>query len=146
MMSWSIIIAEKDRIVWSSRHASYIPQRFLADTGSRLPRWLTMKLDSEDDLAVLRVMQRCLDAGMQLLREAGFDLEAYGKEQELQHPDGLFFNHSRGRARTNLEYGEHVNGCKIHLVEIGDDDQQLAPDFTLTSPKVMPGSWISGDE
>lgn len=97
-----------------------------------------------DELPILEVVQRHLDAWMEALLEAGLDIADYGRQEDQLHPGGLV----RGtivptyqvKARLHFEYGDHVNGCRIHVTEIWiykDDDSNAASSETPT----MPCSW-----
>ena len=108
----------------------------------RLPRRLWATWYPSDDLPTLEVMQRCLDAQLEVLGEAGL-LEAYGKEKELQYPGGHTFNSYGGRIEIMFEYGKHVHGCRIHLLGVCNADQQPTTNSTSTSSEMMPGSWVS---
>ena len=96
-----------------------------------------------DELSILEVVQRCLDAWMELLLEAGIDIVDYGRREDLLHPDGLLYC-GFGQARVLFEYGDHVNGCRIHVTEIWVYDmykEKSPPAKTST----MPGSWEFDD-
>ena len=100
------------------------------------------------DLSILEVAQRYLDAWMEILLEAGIDIEKYGRREDELHPKGFFIgdlsdrNHTQ--ARVIFEYGDHVDGCRIHVTEIWlcDRDGERA---TSVETSTMPGSWDFDD-
>ena len=69
------------------------------------------------ELSTLEVVQRHLDAWMEVLLEAGLDIAEYGRREEQLHPEGLL-DSDYAKARLYFEYGEHVGGCRIHVTEI----------------------------
>ena len=98
-----------------------------------------------NELSILVVAQRHLDAWMEILLEAGLDVADYGRREELLHPEGLSCS-EYGQACIYFEYGDHVSGCRIHVTEVwifGHPDEEAPP--TLTSEK-LPGTWDSDDE
>ncbi|KAF6231115.1 hypothetical protein HO173_010615 [Letharia columbiana] len=56
-----------------------------------------------ESLSILEIVQRYLDAWMEVLLEAGLDIVAYGRREEELHPGGKIC-HSWGEARLVFEY------------------------------------------
>ncbi len=75
-----------------------------------------------NELSVLEVVQRHLDAWMEVLLEAGIDIAEYGRREDQLHPEGVLSDFW-GEAYLVFEYGDHVNGCRIHMTEIRTKDQ-----------------------
>ena len=102
-------------------------------------------------LLVLESTQRYLDAWMEVLLEAGLDIADYGRREDQLHPEGVlkcWF----GEARVVFEYGSHVNGCRIHVMEIwmfdwfDDDESDEEEETTPAETSEMPCSWDSDNE
>ena len=98
------------------------------------------------ELSILEVIQRHLDAWMEVLLEAGLDIAEYGRREEQLHPEGLLYN-EWGEARVYFEYGEDVGGCRIHVTEIWALDPYNHHGKAATSAKTvkMPCSWDFDD-
>ena len=94
------------------------------------------------ELSILEVAQRYLDAWIEVLLEAGLDIEEYGRREEQLHPEGLL-HVNIGEARVYFEYGEHVGGCRIHVTEIWQFDpfNEYGKAATCAEDETMPGSW-----
>lgn len=92
-----------------------------------------------NDLSLLEVAQRWLDAWMEILLEAGLDVVEYGRREDELHPEGLVVD-GCGEARVYFEYGEHVSGCRIHVTEIWLCDSTRKRS-TSAKASTMPGSW-----
>lgn len=86
---------------------------------------------------MLEVMQRFLDAWMRVLWEAGLNLEEYRVEEERLNTEGLFY-HPIAEGRLVFEYGEHVNGWRIHVVELWSGDWYSNEEFSTTGSAPMP--------
>ena len=112
-----------------------------------------------DELPILEVAQRWLDAWLEILLEAGLDIAEYGRREDQLHPEGLL--HSPvGELRIIFEYGDHVGGCRIHATEIWMVDPEIwmvDPDYkvhdfdveeesTAAEHSSMPGRWDFDDE
>ena len=96
-----------------------------------------------ESLSILEVVQRGLDAWMDVLLEAGLDIVAYGRREEQLRPGVILCR--TFEARVAFEYGDHVNGCRIHVTEIwvaGVNKVKAVSAGTST----MPCSWDSDDE
>ena len=104
-------------------------------------------------LSILEVAQRYLDAWMEVLLEAGLDVVGYGRREDQTHPGGLVHSPYEERpmeARVYFEYGDHVNGCRIHVTEIwmyenewdSDPDEKEAASAETST---MPGTWDFDD-
>ena len=118
----------------------------------RTPKSLWRTWFPGHELSILEVMQRHLDAWMEILLEAGLDLAEYGRREEELHPEG-FLTYFRVDARVRFEYGDHVNGCRIHVTEIwlyGPGIKIRAPEneeeSTSAEISTMPGTWESDTE
>ena len=113
---------------------------------SRIPKSLWFTWYAGIELSVLEVAQRWLDAWMEILHEAGIDIAEYGRREHQLHPDCLLHN-SRGQARIYFEYGEHVDGCRIHATEIWMYDHYgVKPKKTMAAESsTMPCSWDFDD-
>lgn len=96
------------------------------------------------DLSILEVAQRYLDAWLEVLLEAGLDIVAYGRREEELHPRGIIC-HPWGEWRLFFEYGDHVNGCRIHVTEIWVADPNKAKAVSAET-STMPCSWDFRDE
>ena len=98
------------------------------------------------ELSILEVIQRHLDAWMEVLLEAGLDIAEYGRREEQLHPEGLLYN-EWGEARVYFEYGEDVGGCRIHVTEIWALDPYNHHGKAATSAETakMPCSWDFDD-
>ena len=94
------------------------------------------------ELSTMEVVQRHLDAWMDVLLEAGLDIAEYGRREEQLHPEGLLVN-KYAEARLYFEYGEHVGGCRIHVTEIWVLDRNNHYKTAATGPEIakMPCSW-----
>lgn len=105
-------------------------------------------------LSILEVVQRALDAWMEILLEAGLDIADYGRREERLHPEGILSG-PWGEARVHFEYGDHVSGCRIHVIEMwvfdppvygntvyGSDRETEA---TSVEASTMPCSWNVDD-
>ena len=88
------------------------------------------------DFSILEIVQRHLDAWMEVLLEAGLDTVDYGCREDQLHPDARLCV----EARLHFEYGDHVGGCRIHVTKILVYEELAAPAETPT----MPGSWDFG--
>lgn len=109
----------------------------------RTPKSLWRTWYPGNDLSVMEVVQRHLDAWMEVLLEAGIDIAEYGRREDQLHPEGLLDNRY-GEARVYFEYGSHVDGCRIHVTEIKTYDPAWRDDDA--EPSTMPGSWdFDGD-
>lgn len=97
-----------------------------------------------ESLSILEIVQRGLDAWMEVLLEAGLDIVAYGQREEELHPGGIIC-HPWGEWRLFFEYGDHVNGCRIHVTEIWVADPNKAKAVSAET-STMPCSWDSDDE
>ena len=106
--------------------------------------------DAISGLSLLEVTQRYLDAWMEVLLEAGLDIADYGRREERLHPGGISVgSNAWAEARVIFEYGSHVNGCRIHVIEIWvfepeDDDRK--EEAESAEPLAMPCSWDSDNE
>lgn len=109
----------------------------------RTPKSLWRTWYPGNDLSVMEVLQRYLDAWMEVLLEAGIDIAEYGREEDQLHPEGLLDNHY-GEARVYFEYGSHVDGCRIHVTEIKTHGPAWKDDDA--EPSTMPGSWDFDDD
>ena len=110
------------------------------------------------ELSVLEVVQRYLDAWMEVLVETGINVAEYGRREDQLHPEGVLpwkWEEVYGEARVVFEYGDHLDGCRIHVTEIwkehdlddesatlGEDDESS----TYGDTSAMPCSWNSDDE
>ena len=100
--------------------------------------------------SLLEMMQRYCDAWLEVLLEAGLDIADYGRREERLHPGGVFLVCvGWGEARVVFEYGSHVNGCRIHVIEIWvfdpyDNDREEKTGSAEVP--AMPCSWDSDDE
>ncbi|KAL9064334.1 MAG: hypothetical protein Q9161_008934 [Pseudevernia consocians] len=110
---------------------------------SRTSRSLWYTWYPGDELSILEVVQRCLDAWMEVLLEAGIDIVDYGRREDLLHPDGLLYC-DFGEARVLFEYGDHVNGCRIHVTEVWVY-RDYENESTSAETSTMPGSWDFND-
>lgn len=109
----------------------------------RTPKSLWRTWYPGNDIPVMEVVQRYLDAWMEVLLEAGIDIAEYGRREDQLHPEGLLEN-PYGEARVYFEYGSHVDGCRIHVIEIKTYDRDWKDDDA--EPSTMPGSWdFDGD-
>ena len=109
----------------------------------RTPKSLWRTWYPGNDLPVMEVVQRYLDAWMEVLLEAGIDIAEYGRREDQLHPEGLLEN-PYGEARVYFEYGSHVDGCRIYVTEIKTYDPAWEDDDA--EPSTMPGSWdFDGD-
>lgn len=119
---------------------------------SRTPRYLWQTWYPGEELSILEVLQRYLDAWMEVLLEAGLDIVDYGRREDRLRPEGLLL-FGYGQARICFEYGDHVSGCRIHVTEIWRyDPERKVHDvdseekaISAESPK-MPGRWDFEDE
>lgn len=117
----------------------------------RTPRSQWQTWYSGSDLLMLEVAQRHLDAWMEVLLEAGLDLLDYGRKEDRLHPEGLLAN-EYGEARVYFEYGDHVNGCRIHVTEFWVldphriDDLDTGEEATFAEHPRIPGTWDFEDE
>lgn len=96
-----------------------------------------------NDLSILEVAQRWLDAWIEILLEAGLDIAEYGRREDELHPEGLLVGRY-GEARVYFEYGEHVRGCRIHVTEIWLCNRTRKRPTSAKASK-MPGSWDFDD-
>ena len=130
------------------RRKNQSPNEIISDLKNypRFPRLLWKTWYPSNDLSALEVMQRCVDAQLEVLWEAGIDLETYGKNQALQHPRGFnFYKYDYwANATFVFEFGEHVHGCRIHIVEIGLRMADYESVYGFAGK--MPGSWNSEDK
>lgn len=109
----------------------------------RTPKSLWRTWYPGNDLPVMEVVQRYLDAWMEVLLEAGIDITEYGRREDQLHPEGLL-DVRYGEGRVYFEYGSHVDGCRIHVTEIKTYDPAWIDDDA--EPSTMPGSWdFDGD-
>lgn len=102
-----------------------------------------------NELSILEVAQRYLDAWMELLLEAGLDVVAYGRREDQMHPERLVYSPYEERpieARVYFEYGDHVSGCRIHVTEIWLAEDPAEKKTTTAEDSTMPGSWDFDDE
>ena len=113
--------------------------------------WITkgqLTLDAVSGLSLLEITQRYLDAWMEVLLEAGLDLADYGRREDQLCPEGVVVLNG-GEARVVFEYGSHVNGCRIHVIELwvfdpeNDDREEEA---TSAEAPAMPCSWNFDNE
>ena len=109
----------------------------------RIPKSLWRTWYPGNDLRILEVAQRHLDAWMEVLLEAGIDIAEYGRREDRLHPEGSLGNRY-GEARVYFEYGGHVDGCRIHVTEILTYDVAWKDDNA--EPSTMPGSWGFDDD
>ena len=109
----------------------------------RKPKSLCHEWFPGNELPMLEVAQRYLDAWTEILLEAGLDIAEYGRREDQMHPEGLFDNEC-GQARCKFEYGDHVKGCRIHVVEIWRFGSDWDAATSAASAK-MPGSWDFDD-
>ena len=110
---------------------------------SRTSRSLWRTWCPGSELSTLEVVQRHLDAWMEVLLEAGIDIDEYGRREDLLHPDGLL-DDLYGEARVLFEYGDHVNGCRIHVTEVWVY-RDYENESTSAETSTMPGSWDFND-
>ena len=109
-----------------------------------------------NNLSLLEVAQRHLDAWMEVLLEAGLDLRDYGRKEDQLHPEGLLTcacgEESSIVACVYFEYGDHVNGCRIHVTELlvlnphKIDVLDTGEEATSAEHPRMPGTWDFEDE
>ncbi|KAM0798555.1 hypothetical protein BDR22DRAFT_891172 [Usnea florida] len=115
------------------------------------PTWMTeeeLTLDAVSGYSLLEIWQRFLDAWVEVLFEAGLDIADYGRREEQLYPEGVVV-FIGGEARVVFEYGSHVNGCRIHVVEVWvfDRDHRVRQqEATIAEAPAMPCSWDSDDE
>ena len=109
----------------------------------RTPKSLFRTWYPGNDLGVLEVAQRHLDAWMEVLLEARIDIAEYGRREDRLHPEGLLGN-LYGEARVYFEYGDHVDGCRIHVTDIMTYDPAWKDDNAGSS--AMPCSWDFDDD
>ena len=120
----------------------------------RLPKalwqtWMSegeITLDAVCGLSLLEMTQRFLDAWMEVLLEAGLDIADYGRREDQLHPEGILSDEEYGEARLVFEYGNHVNGCRIHVIEIWVFDDEESDEEEETIASKMPCSWDSDNE
>ena len=93
-----------------------------------------------NDFSVLELTQRYLDAWTEVLLEAGLDTTEYGRREDSLHPEGLFDNEF-GQARFKFEYGDHVDGCRIHVTEIWRYGRIRGKATEADTTAKMPCSW-----
>ena len=137
----------------SSRHI--VAYDRLEDTSaikyrSRTSRSLWKTWYPGEELSLLEVVQRHLDAWMEIILEAGPDTVDYGRREDQLHPKGIV-NFRLGEARINFEYGDHVSGCRIHATEIwisdwGSDEDEDEDESTSAEASAIPGGWDFEDE
>ena len=114
---------------------------------ARTPRSLWQTWYPGNELSILEVLQRHLDAWMEVLLEAGLDIDEYGRREDSLYPRGLL-RCSYGEVRVCFEYGDHVGGCRIHVTEIwvcagARKGYVSASEKEATSAEIseMPGGW-----
>lgn len=129
---------------------------------SRVPKSLWRSWHPGNGLSILEIVQRHLDAWMEVLLEARLDLVDYGCREDRLHPEGLVnidFYGNCIEARVYFEYGDHVSGCRIHVTEIWtyeidtfdsstyDSDMTDSNEEEVTSAEIssMPCSWNFND-
>ena len=129
---------------------------------SRVPKSLWRSWYPGNGLSILEIVQRHLDAWMEVLLEARLDLVDYGRREDRLHPEGLVNTKVYEfciEARVYFEYGDHVSGCRIHVTEIWkyeidtsdsytyDSDMTDSNEEEVTSAKIstMPCSWDFDD-
>ena len=122
-------IVEYDRLEGTS------PIKYRPRTAKSL--WRTWSRGN--DLSALELTQRYLDAWTEVLLEAGLDISEYGRREDRLHPEGLFDN-DFGQARFKFEYGDHVDGCRIHVTEIWRYGR-FSSNATSAETAKMPCSW-----
>ncbi|KAI9835263.1 MAG: hypothetical protein M1819_002407 [Sarea resinae] len=102
----------------------------------------------------MELIQRLLDAWVEIIHEAGIDMEAYGRREESLHPDHIFSasledTDSRMpktrrlfQARFVFDYGEKVDGLRIRVVELLGNEWKTLRNLQGRPVQSMPGGWI----
>lgn len=68
--------------------------------------------------SIIDIVQRFLDAWVEVLREAEVDLVQYGRKEEELHSGNLFSKSKDQEVLLTVEYGDNANDLRIHAAAL----------------------------